>query len=182
MNFFLFTVMIFFIFGCGKNIQDVGYKPNPASVIISAIEKKVFHRLQIEKNLYPFEFGGKGKDPIKLLHFGFLYFNEIEIEEARELIITAGNQFLNEINANEQIRPYLANFPFKLENIQVEIFLKRPDKSEIGFEKLHVITMKDGEVRYKIRSAETKRLTTTYKETYEEAMAKFSNASKSISL
>lgn len=172
MNFFLFTIIIFFVVSCSENAQNFGYKPNPVSIIINEIEKKVFSQLQIEKNLYPFEFGGGGKDPVKLLHFGFLYFNEIEIKEARELIITAGDQFLKEINANEQMRPYLANFPFKPENIQVEIFLKRQDKSEIGLEKLRVITMRDAEVRYYIRSSETKRLTIVYKETYDEASRK----------
>ena len=182
MNFFLFIIAILFFVSCSENIQDAGYQPIHVSTVINEIEKKVFHQLLIEQNLYPFEFGSGGKNPVTLLHFGFLYFDEIEIKEARELIMTAGNQFLKEINTNEQIRPYLANFPFKPENIQLEIFLKKPDRSEIGLGKLHVIAMEDGEVRYNIRSAETKRLTTTYKETYEEAMAKFSNASKSISL
>ena len=95
MKLFLFALLILLSTNCCDQIQDVSYQPNPASAIISAIEEKVFHQLQMEKNLYPCGFGGGGKNPVRFLYLGFLYFNEIEIKEARELIVLAGNQFIH---------------------------------------------------------------------------------------
>ena len=57
----------------------------------------------------------------------------------------------------------------------MEIFLKKPNRSEIGTGKLHVIAMADGEVSYDIQSSENKRLVTIYKESYEEALDKITN-------
>jgi hypothetical protein len=139
---------------------------------VNEIERKVFLQLKKEKNLYPCEFGGGARDPIELLHCGFDYYKEIGIEEARELLLLAGHQFLKEINTNEQIRPYLATYPFKPENIQINIFLKKSDGSEIGLDKLHVISMQKGAMIYKIRDLKTERLTILYEETYEEAEAR----------
>ena len=107
------------------------------------------------------------------MHCGFDYYNEIDVAEARELLMTAGNLYLREINDNEKIRPYLANYPFKPENIQIAIFLENPNGSKTASEKLSIITMKEGVLRYDIGVLDSRNaLITICEETYDEAAAK----------
>ena len=135
------------------------------------IGKKVFIQLKKEKKLHVCESGWGlcGTHKIQVMHCGFDYYNEIDVAEARELLMTAGNLYLREINDNEKIRPYLANYPFKPENIQIAIFLKNPNGSKTAPEKLRVISITDGLLRYDIGMDS---LTTICEETYDEAAAK----------
>jgi len=184
MRFFHFFILFIIVNSCLKNIREINYDPSQASVIVNEIQKKLISQLKIEKDLYPWEFGGGAKNPIRLIHCGFVYYNDIDIATARKLIILVVNKFVNEINTNEKIRPFLEVYPFKPENMEIRIFLKNSNGSELSAEKLHVISIINGKLKYKtgIPSSEGLPLTTIYQETYEEAMAKISNASEKISL
>jgi|HubBroStandDraft_4_1064222.scaffolds.fasta_scaffold125730_1 hypothetical protein len=170
---FLHLVIIFLILvGCGKS-----YKPSQASIIANDIQKKVMLQLKKEKNLFPCEFGSGAKNPIKSLHCGFDYYNEVDIEKGRELIILAVNKFTAEINANAKVRPYLAVYPFKPENMDVEIFFKQSNGSELSPERIHIISIINGKLRYKTAvPGQGRPLTTIHEETYEEAIAKLNDA------
>ena len=120
---------------------------------------------------------------ITVLHLGFDYHQEVDIEKGRELVLAAGNRFLNEINADEsRIRPYLAAYPFKPENIGIEIFFQNPDGSLLEPEKIHVVTMREGILEYVLENPILRRLEDFYKETYEEAAAKAAAASNGPAL
>jgi hypothetical protein len=83
--------------------------------------------------------------------------------------MAAGSLFLRNINGNERICPYLKNDPFKPENIQIRIFLQKPDGSESELDKLTVIVMLDGKLKYRVDNPETGRFKTIYEETYAAA-------------
>ncbi len=87
-------------------------------------------------------------------------------------LMTAGTLFLNTINAKEQIRPFLQNDPFQPKNIEIRIFLQKPNGSEPEPDRLTVVSMTRGILEYDVRSSETGRLTTIYEETFEEVAAK----------
>jgi hypothetical protein len=164
--------------GCSENISNEHYNSNDKSKLVREISSKVFVKLKNEKKLYPIECGGGGSDLIKLLHWGFFYYKDINIEEARELLMIASEQFLMAFNSDSRIHPHLDSCPFKPKNMQLEIFLKKPDGSELGPETLHVISMTKGILEYAIESSETGHLKTVFVETYEEAAAKLSETYK----
>ncbi len=170
--FYLFTLLLT---GCIPKPGPIDLKPHPAKEMVFEIERKVLLQLKKEKNLYPCEFGSGGNTPVTLLHWGFNYYHEVNIEKARELILIATHQFLAEINGNEKIRPYLASYPFKPENLQVEIFFFEQNGSLLASEKLCIVEINRGKLRYKIAVPSSGLpLTTIYRETYEEAMAQLS--------
>jgi hypothetical protein len=171
MRFLLFFLSILLFNSCVPKPSDL--KPHPAKDTIFEIERKVLLQLKKEKDLYPCEFGSGGKTPVALLHWGFDYYHEVDIEKARELLLAVTNQFLAEINTNEKIRPYLASYPFKPENLQIEIFFFDQDGSLLTREKLNIACINDGKLEYEnvVPSAGLP-LTTIYQETYDEAMAK----------
>ena len=178
MRFLLIFILNFLLTGCA--VEDSTYScPPPKSQLVREISSKVFRQLREGKNLYLCEWGGEdGGEKIKFLHCGFFYYNEIDIEKARELLFTAGNRFLNAFNTDERIHTYLNVHPLKPENIQINIFLKKSDGSELGFDTLHVISISRGSLNYMIRSSATGRLETILLETYEEATAKLNTCAQ----
>jgi hypothetical protein len=131
-----------------------------------------FVQLKKERELYPFGVGAAMMDQIKILGVDFRYYKDIDINQARELLMAAGTLFLNTINAKEQIRPFLQNDPFQPRNIEIRIFLSKPNGAKQDPDKLTVAAMVDGILDYDIRIPETGRLTTIYRETFQEAAAK----------
>jgi hypothetical protein len=175
-RFLLPLILNVLVTACAKISLNTDYQENRKSELLNEISSSVFKQLKKEKNLCPVECGGRMMDQITLMHWGFFYYKDISIEEARKLLMLAASQFLETFNADGRIRPYLATHPFKPENIEIRIFLKKPDGSELGPEKLHVISMIEGVLRYKIESSEDARLKTVHKETYNEAASKLNAA------
>lgn len=189
MKIYSYLVLFIIFFSCEKNISQLSYQQSPDWTVAdkiydNEIGKKVFLQLWKEKKLHVCEsgWGRRGKKKIQVMHCGFFYYNELNMDQARELLLSAGNLYLTTINENEKIHNFLETSPFKLENIEIRIFLYNRDRSIPSPEKLQVISMIDGILEYENRSAETKFLTTICKETYEEATAKVNNASKRIVL
>jgi hypothetical protein len=181
MRLFIFISFLLITSSCEKKTLDINHQNladwNLADKIYNKeIEKKVFPLLKNEKGLYVCEsgWGLRGRDKIHVLHCGFFYYNETNLEDARALLLTAGNLYLKAINESERIRPYLSIYPLNPENIGIEIFLYNPDGSDPQPEKLQIITLKEGILKYKIGIKDsTGFLVRICEETYDEAMAKF---------
>ena len=189
MKVYLFLLLFVMLFSCKKNFTQKIYQPSPEwaladEIYDNEIGKKVFFQLRKEQKLQVCESGWdlRSKKKIQVMHCGFFYYDELNIDQARELLLSAGNLYLTTINENERVRNFLETYPFKPENIEIRIFLYNRDRSIPSPERLQVISMIEGILEYENRSAETKFLNTIHKETYEEAMAKMSNESKKISL
>jgi hypothetical protein len=118
-------------------------------------------------------------DKIRMLALSFNYNKQIEIEEARELLIYAGNIFIHTVNDDKRVHQYLLNYPFLPENIEIRIFLHKKNGSEFGGEKLSVISMNEGILKYKIVDPTTQLLTTIYSETFDEALVKINSSAGS---
>jgi len=103
----------------------------------------------------------------------------VAIEEGRELLVLSVEKFLSALNANQQIRPHLSQYPFKPKNVEVEIFINNPDGSEFGNTSLSVVSSVNGIIKYKTYNRETYKFTEVYREIYEEAVEKI--AQKHIS-
>lgn len=151
------------------------------SQLVFEISRDVFTQLLVEKGLHPCGWGGRIHDKIEMIHWCLDYYKEIDIEEARELLISTGKQFLQTFNADERICPYFNVYPFTQENIELEIFLHAPDGSKLEPEKIQVITLRQGKLTYKNRQTETGHSRIAFVETYEEAEAQL-KASRKISL
>jgi hypothetical protein len=78
------------------------------------IRNKVAVQLRDEMHLRPSGTGGGGLYNIRMLALCCSYYEEVDIEKARELLVKAGILFLKTANENEKARPYLKNYPFGL--------------------------------------------------------------------
>jgi hypothetical protein len=189
MKFFILSILILFANSCGKNTSSANYQRNPEWVLADEVYNKeigikVFSKLKKEKKLHVCESGWslRGKNKIQIMHCGFDYYNEISLEKARELLLEVGNLYLNTINENKRIRPSLGVYPFNSKNIQVDIFIRKQDGSKLESEKLHVISIHEGQLEYMNHDLESELLQIIYKETYEEAATKVNDTLKRIDL
>ena len=163
----LFVALIFFVSSCAAPIPDA-YKVSEKEQLADQVIREAFSQLKEEKDLKPFGQGGQMMYQIQMLALSFSYHKPLDIEQARELLIYASTVFLDIINRNEKIRPYLGNCPFGPKNIEVRIDIRGGDKSD--WKKLVFASMYDGVLKYRIHEYGTIKLETFYRETYEEAI------------
>jgi hypothetical protein len=185
MRFFLFIIISLWTVSCEINKQR--YQRDPKwdladKVYDNEIARKVFCQLTKDKKLQVCESGWclRGKKKIQVMHCGFFYYDELDVDQARELLLRAGNLYLTAINENEKIRPLLEIYPFTPKNIEISIFLQNRDGSKFSLEKLCIASIENGMLRYRIGALDPNGyFTVICEEQYEEAMRKNSSSSKS---
>src|SRR6185295_4887605 len=108
MKCFILSILILLVYSCQNNKNSSKYQKNhdwtlADEIYNNEISKKVVAQLKRERNLYVCESGWalRGKEKIQIMHCGFDYYNEINLEEARELLLEVGGLYLNTINTNE---------------------------------------------------------------------------------
>ena len=169
---FLFLLLMILSTSCElPPVDNSPYLPSKQS-LANDVRARTAFQLKMEKGLTPFGTAGQMMDEIKMLGLSFQYHKEICIEEARKLLLTSGELLVSVINSNELIRPYLNNYPFEVKNVEILIFLFKPNGTQFDLDKLHLVTLVKGELEYFIRSSDTNLLKTIYSETYEEAVEK----------
>ena len=169
-----FTLLILTICICGcENKYD--YHPTEKQKLANSIRKKMAVQLENELDLIPCGTAGQMLDQIKMLGLAFDYHNSLTIDEGRKLLISSVEKFVSEVNANEDIRPFLDNYPFEAKNIEIRIFIQRPDGSHFTPDGLVVISAINGVLNYKIDDPNGPLFETVHSETYEEALKMLSH-------
>ena len=120
---FLIAGILFLLTGC--EIDLPGYHPDPKSYYATEITNKFAVQLRDEMQLYPIGTGGGCVYSIHILGLSCVYYKDVDIEEARKLLVHAGILFLKTANENEKARPYLSNYPFGLKNIELRFFIQK---------------------------------------------------------
>lgn len=89
---------------------------------------------------------------------------DFDIKRARRLIIDCSEDYLERVNNNEEIRPYLSHFPFTEKGIRFSISFRNPQDDAIK-----LAFLSQGNVVYSVIDPDQKPYVTKHKETYEEA-------------
>jgi hypothetical protein len=170
-----FVIIIFVFFSIGCQIPWVNHCSEDER-IVNQITNSAAKKIKRETGLVPFGFGGQMMDQIKVLTLVFLYRQPVDIDKARELLVTASEILLHEINSDERVRPYLVCYPFEPKNIVIQLVIQKEDGHSFGGENLSVITTRRGIIEYEIDDSVIPLLKTIYEETYQEALQKVANA------
>ena len=155
--------------------MDIPSQPDKQSTA-NEVRNKTILQLKQERNLHAIGVGSGMMNQIRMLALSFVYYKEIDIETAREILVSASDLFLENINSYEKIHPFLENYPFTTKNIEIAIFLLKPDGSKPSGGNLTVISITNGILSYKTDHPDDGRLTRIYEETYEEASSKIRDA------
>jgi len=119
-------------------------------------------------NWIPQAIGGSfyGGD-IKMLTTCFMIIEEeYDIEKTREYIIKGANQFLKEINSNENAITHLNHYPFTYEDLDYSLIICSKNRTLLG----HTFLLK-GDVMFS-KADEFKHLQRIHEESYSEALEK----------
>jgi hypothetical protein len=166
---FILIPIISWIFISSVNVEYVIPEYEKISDRITAITAQSLRR---KYQLDPIGSGGSMMHDVEMLALSFNCYRPLSIDESRKLIISCANEYLRSINDNEEIRPYLHNYPFTEQNIQVTIFVYEDSNfTKINPGQVSSLSTLNGKIRYKTRSAEDQyKRETLHQETYEEAV------------
>lgn len=107
---------------------------------------------------------------IQMMMMAFNFYNPLPIEYIRPLLICVVEEYLYAINSNERVRPYLHNYPFTPENVEIIIQFLNRDGSFLAPGEIEIAKAKDGQLIYTITDVETQRLKDIHEESFEEAL------------
>lgn len=146
-------------------------KPRKDIQLVIDIEKRVCSKLKQEKKLHCFGTTASMMYEIKLLGLSFIYYDQIDIPQARNLIISGVNEYLDGINSNLELRPYLDHWPFTANDIEFDISILKSNRSEVDPESLNFVSCEKNSVSYYPRQDHIKTMPPPLlRETYQEAV------------
>ena len=172
----VFIFLIAFFSSCNL-IEDTNVRKNTHvrdedyERIACRIEKAFARKMKSEKGLECIGTGGGMMSNIQRMAISFQYFHEVDLDQARRLLVCVANEYLNAINSCKEVRPYLHNYPFREENIQIRIWIKKPNRDDVLFNEIEYIFFVNGMLKYYLPNDEkTRAEREIHRETYEEAL------------
>jgi len=170
--------VIFCLWGGKMVAKDFSVSEEVADPLISKIAK----RLGKKYNIHPAGAGVSSPDGI-VEHFGisFQLNRSLTKEEAREILVSCVGELLILINEDKKIRPYLRNFPFKIKNVSIYIFMTNRDGSDIYDPAIRIASSSHGKLSYDTKDKNQPygyKSTTT--ESYEEALKAISEGENDL--
>ena len=140
------------------------------------LRSEAAHNISRERNLELIGTGGGMIDTVNCLSLSFQLHHEVEQEEAREVVVYATEELLRVVNSDEKIRPYLCHYPFTASDVEIWLWIKRPDKSDVSEGEIRFILSSDNKVIYKTKNSHQEssqdHSAYIYREPYDEALAK----------
>ena len=122
--FFVLKSIFIFLIGCSTLIDPIPEYEKLADQITDNVAK----RLEAQKeHLLLIGTGGWMMDKIRMMAIGFQYFQEVDLKQARELLLYVINEYLSSINSNERIRPFLQKYPFTATHVEIRIWIYQSD-------------------------------------------------------
>ncbi len=115
-------ISVIFVSGCQPPSQL--QPPEPMRFALDQIEV-TSQRLKKSYQIQPIGYGMKQE--FLVLEISFEVRRKISKEEARALLLTCAQEFMDDINANEKLRPYLLEYPFTLSNVGIEFYFRNQD-------------------------------------------------------
>ena len=149
-----------------SHVRDEDYEE-----IAVKIEKQFIRKMKKEKGLQCIGTGGGMMTDIQRMAISFQFFQEVDLAQARELLVSTTVEYLHAINSSREVRPYLHNYPFGLENIEVMMWVEDPNGKSIPIDQIAQMTLSNGVLSYysyKYDPGNSYR--ELHKETYEEAL------------
>lgn len=143
------------------------------TIMAHEIRAKVGEKLEKRHKMVCIGAGGGMMGSVHMISVHFKINHPLDRDEARALIVDCTEELLAAVNANEEIRPFLKDFPFTPKNLSISIISTNPDGSSVfdpyieavyvyEENKIHFCTKEPNKIPYK----------NTYVESYPKALEK----------
>ena len=126
--------------------------------------------LKKEKGLNLDGSGGSMMDDVKKVNATYLSFAKLSVNEARNLYVEVVEGYLERYNRDEQIRPYLHNYPFNSRNIGLMITFEDEYHRRREGEDVTLMFMNEGNIVYRGYDHNKEEFVPLHRESYEEAV------------
>lgn len=147
-------------------------KPLEYGKLASQLMHNFSRRMAVEKGLKPLTSGGGMMREIYSLSVGYTTCGNVNVEEARALLVSCVEDFADTINKNRQLRPYLHDYPFPPKSIELSIIFEKPNHDYVDAEYVVNVLLLKGTVHYSYYDHEKNGYdhSRSSKEPYEEAL------------
>ena len=150
----------------GSHVRDEDYEK-----IANGVTYRVEQQLKKELGLRCVGTGGGMMNNIRRMSMSFQLFREIDLPEARRILVSATSEYLNAINDSKRLRPYLKEYPFTVKNVEIMIWIRKANNRDIDPNKINFMCSNKGILRYDLSDEPGTYLDRELcTETYEEAL------------
>jgi hypothetical protein len=146
-------------------------KPRDYEDMANEISAKVAKKLAKKHQMDLIGEGGGMMGSVYMIGLSFRIHHPLERNEARARIIDCVEELLAAINANEEIRPFLKNYPFTPKNVQVAIFSIPLDGKGVFDPYIKVVSVDQNDyVTFRTEEPNSMSYKNKYREPYAEAL------------
>jgi hypothetical protein len=115
--------------------------------------------------------GGGMMGRVNEIGIAFMVYRPLKKEEARELVVKCVQEFLEDINNDPEVRPYLVTYPFDERYVRISLYSESPRRKDVCYPYISIITSSQGRVHYLGRSSEKdEKYEWEERETFQEAL------------
>lgn len=165
-----FFISLIFLIIILTSCEDVPSHIRTSNIITRNYLDKVTKKYGV----YCYGIGGSFRENIHIIDITFTTYDEIQdINIARYLYVNLMEEFMQEINNNENIRQYLVTYPFPIEGFKMSIIFS--DKTTNYFAKnpfIADVMLAKGNLVYSTLDKENFGFEEIYRESYSEAYEK----------
>jgi hypothetical protein len=139
--------------------------------IANTVSRRVAKTLAQRHGMRQVGSGGGMMGQVNMMFIAFNIKRLLTIKEARALIVDCAEEFLEEINSDEKLKPFLVTYPFLIKNIEIAIYAFTSDGYPASYP--HIITtgLYEGEISYRKKDfKERYKYKVNIRESYEEAV------------
>ncbi len=114
--------------------------------------------------------GGGMMGAVNLVTIGFAVQQNVDKNQGRRIAVECVEKLLKKYNENEQIRPFLKNYPFDTSNIKMYLSFIDENRDRVDKKYIALITIGNNVVCYSKYDPETKWFFDDQEESYDEAL------------
>ena len=175
-NFILFIFLIFNIqIQSGNNMHNE-YIPARYVVIAQQIRSDLAEKLSKRHKMDVSGTIGGLANCINILGLSFDILGPLSKEQLRIILVDCVEEFINTINANEELRPHLKNYPFTPHEIEIKLFIVDKNRKDIYDPHISTASAYNGKLSYKTTDPyDDFKFKNKFTETYEEALKIINN-------
>lgn len=167
-------------FACSFNF--LGFKKKRDHVAIAdEIIIRVAKTLCKRHQMYLISDGGGMMGSVYMVGLGFNIPHLLNEDEARARLVDCAEEMLTAFNTNEEIRPYLKNYPFTTKNLQLSIVVTTPTGGDVFDPHIGSVSIYESDnIVYRTEEPNTFVYKKTWREPYSEALKRVKGKSSSV--
>lgn len=170
---FILCPLLLILTGCMLHLLNgYEYEYSEQYELVGKILEKTSKKLEKKYQMSTCGSGiGMPNGIVGMLALSFEKVGPLTKDEGRKIVVNCVQEMMNAVNTNEQIRPFLKNFPFKPTNVEIAIFLRDKSRDFIYEPDYGIISATNGDVNYRFTKIENPlRFSADIEENFDDAL------------